>query len=74
MTTRGAFLRMLRAGSWSGRVVWVPISAISIAIVAARTAQSLLGGRWPSRLAAWSILKPRRYDGRLAAQVLASCR
>src|SRR5581483_11420415 len=72
--TRGAFVEMLRAGCWRGRIVWVPISTMAVAIVAARSVQSLLVGRWPSRFAAWSILKPRRYDGRLAAQVLASCR
>ncbi len=74
LTTRGAFVERLRERGWSGRIVWAPISTISIAIVAARTIQSILSGRLPQRLAAWSILKPRRYDSRVAARVLASCR
>ena len=74
LTTRGAFLRRLRERGWAGRVVWVPISAISLALVTARTAQAFLSGRMPARLAAWSILKPRRYDSQLAAKVLSACR
>jgi nucleoside-diphosphate-sugar epimerase len=74
ITTRGAFLRRLRARGWAGRVVWVPISAISCAVVAARAAQAALRGHMPARLAAWSVLKPRRYDSQVAARVLAACR
>jgi predicted dehydrogenase/nucleoside-diphosphate-sugar epimerase len=74
VTTRGAFLRRLRSNGWAGRVVWVPISAISFAVVAARAAQAVLQRRMPSRLAAWSVLKPRRYDGQVAAKVLSACR
>jgi predicted dehydrogenase/nucleoside-diphosphate-sugar epimerase len=74
LTTRGAFLRSLRDRGWAGRVVWVPISAISMALVAARTAQAILNGKMPVRLAAWSVLKPRRYDSHVAAKVLAACR
>jgi len=71
--TRGAFIRQLRARGWSGRVVWVPISAIAIAMMAGRAAIALARRRLPSRLAAWAVLKPRRYDGRVAAEVLAAC-
>jgi predicted dehydrogenase/nucleoside-diphosphate-sugar epimerase len=74
VTTRGAFLNRLRQRGWTGRVVWVPISAISLAVVAARAAQSILRGRMPARLAAWSVLKPRRYDSHVAAKVLSACR
>jgi predicted dehydrogenase/nucleoside-diphosphate-sugar epimerase len=74
VTTRGAFLRRLRERGWTGRVVWVPISAISLAVIAARTAQAVLRGRMPVRLAAWSVLKPRRYDSHIAAKVLSACR
>jgi nucleoside-diphosphate-sugar epimerase len=74
VTTRGAFLRRLRAQGWEGRVLWVPISAISFAVVAARTGQAILRGRMPVRLAAWSVLKPRRYDSHIAAKVLSACR
>ena len=74
VTTRGAFVERLRERGWTGRIVWVPISGISIAIVAARAIRSILSGRVPQRLAAWSVLRPRRYDSRVAARVLASCR
>jgi len=74
LTTRGAFLARLREDGWTGRIVWVPISTISCAIVMARALQSLLHGRLPTRLAAWSILRPRRYDSRMATKVLAACR
>jgi len=74
ITTRGDFLRRLRSRGWAGRVVWVPISAISAALVGARAAADLLRGRMPARLAAWAVLKPRRYDGHLAAKVLEACR
>ena len=72
--TRGACLDALRAHGWTGRTVWVPISVISFAIVAARAAHALLRGQLPQRLAAWSILRPRRYDDRVAAKLLAACR
>jgi predicted dehydrogenase/nucleoside-diphosphate-sugar epimerase len=74
VTTRGAFLRRLRSRGWAGRMVWVPISAISFAVVAARAAQAMLRGQMPGRLAAWSVLKPRRYDSQVATKVLAACR
>jgi nucleoside-diphosphate-sugar epimerase len=74
LRTRGAFLARLREDGWTGRIVWLPISTISCAIVVARALQSLLHGRLPTRLAAWSILRPRRYDSRMATKVLAACR
>ena len=36
VTTRGALVRRLRARGWDGRMVWVPISVISLGVVAAR--------------------------------------
>jgi hypothetical protein len=50
----------------------VPISALAMALTAARTALALAERRLPSRLAAWSILRSRHYDGRLAAALLAA--
>ena len=49
--------------------MWLPISAISLGIMTARTVLSAAHGRLPVRLAAWSILRPRRYDARVAARV-----
>jgi predicted dehydrogenase/nucleoside-diphosphate-sugar epimerase len=74
VTTRGVFVARLRDHGWTGRIVWMPISAIAPAIVTARAMLSMLRGRWPSRFAAWSILRPRRYDDRVTTQVLAACR
>jgi predicted dehydrogenase/nucleoside-diphosphate-sugar epimerase len=74
VTTRGAFVARLRDRGWTGRIVWMPISAMALVIVTARALVSILRGRWPSRFAAWSILRPRRYDDRIATKVLAACR
>jgi nucleoside-diphosphate-sugar epimerase len=74
VATRGAFVARLRDRGWTGRIVWMPISAMALAIASARAMLSILRGRWPSRFAAWSILRPRRYDNRIATKVLAACR
>jgi predicted dehydrogenase/nucleoside-diphosphate-sugar epimerase len=70
IATRRELVAALRRQGWSGRIVWVPISAISLGIVTARTILSAAHGHLPVRLAAWSILRPRRYDARVAARVL----
>jgi hypothetical protein len=74
LTTRAAFVERLRTQGWTGRIVWMPISAMAAAVAGARAAMAILGGRWPSRFAAWSILRPRRYDDRITTKVLAACR
>jgi transposase len=48
----------------------VPISVIALGLTTARTMLSLARGRWPERLAAWSVLRPRRYHTRVAASML----
>ncbi len=68
--TRAAFAARLRTRGWSGRFVWVPISVMASGLTAARTLLALAGGRWPDRLAAWSVLKPRRYRTRVAESML----
>jgi hypothetical protein len=70
VATRGSLAEHLRAEGWDGRVCWVPISVMAVGLTAARAAASLARGRMPARLAAWSILRPRRYDARLATEVL----
>jgi nucleoside-diphosphate-sugar epimerase len=70
LSTRADVLARMRADGWSGRMCWVPISALALALTSARTMLSLARGRWPERLAAWSVLKPRRYETRLAAAAL----
>jgi predicted dehydrogenase/nucleoside-diphosphate-sugar epimerase len=74
LTTRRAFLARLREHGWSGRILWLPISAVSLGVVTARTLLSLVRGRFPQKLAAWSILRPRHYDARVAATVLDAAR
>jgi len=74
LTTRAAFIERLRSKGWNGRMVWAPIWGIAAALTGARTAMAIAAGRWPSRLAAWSILRPRRYDDRVTTKVLAACR
>ena len=58
----------------TGRILWVPISVVALAFMAAHALLSLVHGRLPAQLAAWSILRPRRYDPRLAAAVLETAR
>jgi len=70
IATRGDLLARMRDGGWSGRMIWVPISVLALGLTGARTLLSLARGRWPERLAAWSVLRPRRYDTRLAAAAL----
>jgi predicted dehydrogenase/nucleoside-diphosphate-sugar epimerase len=74
VATRGALAARLRACGWTGRILWVPISVVALGLMAVRTVLSLAHGRLPARLAAWSILRPRRYDARLGAAVLAAAR
>lgn len=68
--TRGAVLRRLRDDGWTGRVVWVPISLVSLGLVAAHAMLALGRGRRPQQLAAWSVLRPRQFDARAAARLL----
>jgi predicted dehydrogenase/nucleoside-diphosphate-sugar epimerase len=70
IATRGALASWARAHGWSGRIVWMPISMMATAISAARTGLALAHGQLPSRLAAWSILRCRRFDDRLARALL----
>ncbi|TMQ25996.1 MAG: NAD-dependent epimerase/dehydratase family protein [Candidatus Rokuibacteriota bacterium] len=70
LTTRGALAARLRADGWTGRVAWVPISVLASALTTARAGLALAHGRRPGRFAAWSILRPRRYDARLATALL----
>jgi nucleoside-diphosphate-sugar epimerase len=72
--TRGSFVKHLRDNGWAGRIVWVPISAVSLGLMTARTMLSLRHGRLPEKLAAWSILRPRHYDSGVAATLLEAAR
>jgi nucleoside-diphosphate-sugar epimerase len=74
LMTRREILRAFQNWGWRGRVVWLPISFVAGAIVTLRTASALMRLTWPTRLAAWSILKPRRFDAQLSVSVLAAVR
>jgi predicted dehydrogenase/nucleoside-diphosphate-sugar epimerase len=68
--TRREVAREMRRRGWHGRIVWVPISLLSAVIMLARTILSLSGGKRPEKLSVWSVLKPRRFDVRLATTLL----
>jgi predicted dehydrogenase/nucleoside-diphosphate-sugar epimerase len=70
VATRRDVVARLRAGGWTGRIMWVPLGVLALGLKTTRTAISLGRGRWPEPLAVWSILKPRRYDTRLATGML----
>jgi predicted dehydrogenase/nucleoside-diphosphate-sugar epimerase len=74
LTTRRLVIERLTSHGWRGWFVWVPISVLAAGVSAARLALSLAEGRLPERCATWSILRPRRYDARLAAAMLAAAR
>jgi nucleoside-diphosphate-sugar epimerase len=74
LTTRGDLLARLRAHGWRGRVVWIPISLVAVGMQAVRTVLSLGRLRWPTSLAVWSILRPRRYDDVVASEIVRGAR
>ncbi len=72
IATRGNLRDAFRARGWRSRLVWVPISLIATALQMARFALAAARGRLPEPLAAWAILRPRRYDATLSAACLAA--
>jgi predicted dehydrogenase/nucleoside-diphosphate-sugar epimerase len=70
VTTRRALIARLRGDGWSGRMLWVPISLLAAGLSIARLVTSLAARRLPEPLAAWSILRPRRYDIRASETLL----
>lgn len=71
--TRGELLARFRERGWRGRMLWVPIGLLAAAIgVMTRLAAGLTRGRRARTPAVWSVLRPRRYDPRVAAAVLAA--
>jgi predicted dehydrogenase/nucleoside-diphosphate-sugar epimerase len=74
IATRGDFVARLRSEGWTGRMLWVPISAVALGLSAVRAATALCRRRLPDSFAPWSILRPRRYDTRLATAALDAVR
>jgi len=70
--SRGHLLSLFRARGWKGRMVWVPIWAISAAFHAIRTVLALTRGALPERRAVWSVLRPQRYDSSASEAVFAA--
>jgi predicted dehydrogenase/nucleoside-diphosphate-sugar epimerase len=70
IVTRGQLRDAFRAHGWQGRMVWVPISFIASGLMTARLVLSLMRGRWPEPLAAWGVLRPRRYATALSLSSL----
>lgn len=68
--TRKRLLERFRAHGWRGRMVWMPIPLFALLVGAVRFGFSLAKLRLPTRLAVWSIFRPRRYDTALSATVL----
>lgn len=74
IATRGDLVTAFRERAWAGRVCWVPISVIALGMTTARTLLALAARRLPTRLDAWSILRPRRFDGRVSATLFDAVR
>jgi hypothetical protein len=74
IATRGALVKQLRERGEDVRMLWVPISLIAFGLTAVGAAVSIGRGRRPERVAAWSILRPRRYDARLSTAMLEATR
>ncbi len=72
--TRGQLLERFRAQGWRGRMIWMPISLFAALFCGVRLALGLASFRLPSRLAVWTIFRPRRYDTRVAAVAIEAAR
>lgn len=75
ITTRHGLLELFRQHGWSGRFLWVPIRVLAGGVTSLGRAMALArrssGGGGP-RLSVWGVLRPRRFDSTLSAQVLAA--
>ena len=67
---RGQLRDAFRARGWRGRLVWVPISLVASGLATARRVLALARLQRPEPLAAWAILRPRRYETALATSSL----
>jgi len=70
--TRQRLLELFRERGWRGRFVWVPIRLLAGGVMAL-TRLMAIAGRTPAQpMSIWSILRPRRYDPAVSAQLLAA--
>jgi predicted dehydrogenase/nucleoside-diphosphate-sugar epimerase len=72
LASRGDLIRAFRQRRWSGRMLWVPIPLLAGAVMLVRTALAVGQLRLPTPLAAWSVLRPRRYNTGAADSVFAA--
>jgi len=70
ISTRRRLLDLIRSHGWRGRMVWLPIPVFALLVTTTRVVLSLVRLRLPSRLAVWSIFRPRRYDPALSTKLL----
>jgi nucleoside-diphosphate-sugar epimerase len=63
-------IRAFRERGWNGRVVWFPIRLLGVAAQSARYAIALMRGGLPSSLSIIGVLKARRFDPTVSADVL----
>lgn len=70
--TRAQVLDRFRSAGWRGRMLWVPISFLAAAVSAMRAVLGLVRRERGRPLAVWSVLRPRRYDPSVTANVLAA--
>jgi predicted dehydrogenase/nucleoside-diphosphate-sugar epimerase len=72
LRTRRHLLEGFRQHGWQGRMLWVPISFLSLAVTAGRFLVGLARRERARPLAVWSVLRPRRYNPAMAGAVLAA--
>jgi predicted dehydrogenase/nucleoside-diphosphate-sugar epimerase len=70
ISTRRELLAMFRERGWRGRVVWVPIRLLASSITLLSRAVALARPGPSQPMSVWSVLRPRRYDPAVAAEVL----
>ncbi|HEY2850583.1 MAG TPA: NAD(P)-dependent oxidoreductase, partial [Gemmatimonadaceae bacterium] len=68
--TRASLIARMREDGWRGRGLWVPISFLACAMTCARWAIGTIRGQRADRMAVWQILRPRRFDTSLSAQLI----
>jgi predicted dehydrogenase/nucleoside-diphosphate-sugar epimerase len=72
ISSRGELLRRMRRQGWNGRMLWVPISFLSIAVVTAQRVMALATRRRSEALSVWQVLRPRYFRTVASSRVIAA--
>jgi len=72
--TRRDLLRRMRQSGWTGRMLWVPISWLCAMLSIARMLTTIVTGVKGEPVAAWQVLRPRRFDMSASTRALAAAR